>query len=176
MREAIVVFVLAVVAGRTGSAQGLLPAGTPFPAFELVDQHGKPFSSQSLAGKPYLLWFYPKANTPGCTKEGCELRDNFQEFEKLGIQVVGVSFDSAEENAAFAAQHRFPFPLLSDGHRELAVKVGAADSPDRPAAKRISYLVGADGRVLKAYAEVNPATHAREVLADVKALLGKERP
>jgi len=151
-------------------AQSLLPEGAPFPAFELLDQEGKPFSSTKLAGKPFLLWFYPKAMTPGCTKEGCELRDNFAAFQKLGVQVVGVSFDSPQDNARFAAQERFPFPLLSDQNRELAVKVGAADSPKALWARRISYLVGADGKVLKVYPKVSPASHAKEVLEDLQAL------
>jgi peroxiredoxin Q/BCP len=151
-------------------AQNLLPEGAPFPAFELVDQEGKPFSSAKLAGKPFLLWFYPKAMTPGCTKEGCELRDRFAEFQKLGVQVVGVSFDSPEENARFAAKERFPFPLLSDAGRELAVKVGAAESPQAAWARRISYLVGADGKVLKVYPKVSPEKHAQEVLEDLRAL------
>ncbi|MGC8916319.1 MAG: peroxiredoxin [Thermoanaerobaculum sp.] len=163
---------LSAMAPLLGAA-GPLPEGSVFPAWELVDQFGRKVSSKELAGKTYLIWFYPKAGTPGCTKEGCELRDNFEEFKKLGVQVVGVSFDTPEENAAFAARHRFPFPLLSDSRRELAVKVGAADTPEQGYPRRISYLVGADGRVLKVYPQVNPERHAREVLADLHALAGK---
>jgi peroxiredoxin Q/BCP len=153
-----------------GEAQGLLPPGSPFPAFQLVDQKGQVFSSSQLAGKPFLLWFYPKAMTPGCTKEGCALRDNYAAFQELGVAVVGVSFDSPETNARFAEEQHFPFPLLSDKDRALAVKVGAADSPSALFARRISYLVGADGRVLKVYEKVSPAEHAKEVLADLRAL------
>lgn len=152
------------------SAAELLKEGQVFPAWELVDHQGRRVSSKDLAGKTYLLWFYPKAMTPGCTKEGCELRDRFQQYRELGVEVLGVSFDSPEANARFAQEHRFPFPLLSDRDRTLAVQVGAADSPKALFARRISYLVGPDGRVLKAYANVNPSTHAQEVLEDLQAL------
>ncbi len=152
------------------SAGELLKVGDPFPAWHLVDQRGEPVSSAELAGKTYLLWYYPKALTPGCTAEGCALRDSFAAFEKLGVVVLGVSFDEPKDNAAFAAKHNFPFRLLSDTTKQLAVAVGAADSPSRLWARRISYLVGPDGTVLKAYANVNPGNHASEVLADLAAL------
>ena len=125
---------------------------------------------ESLAGKPYLLWYYPKASTPGCTKEGCALRDSYADFTKLGVEVLGVSFDQPKDNAEFVTAQRFPFRLLSDTDKELAVAVAAADSPSRLWARRISYLVGGDGKVLAAYRDVDPATHAQQVLADVERL------
>lgn len=161
---------LPLLFAAAAAGQELLQPGQAFPAFQLLDQNGKLFSSARLAGKPFLLWFYPKANTPGCTKEGCQLRDNFEAFSRLGVEVIGVSFDSPEANARFAAEHRFPFPLLSDRDRSLAVRVGAADSPKALFAKRISYLVGGDGRVAKVYPKVSPAEHAQEVLEDLREL------
>lgn len=151
-------------------AAGMLKPGDAFPAWELVDQTGAKVSSKDFDGKTYLLWFYPKAMTSGCTAEGCALRDNYTGFEKAGVQVVGVSFDDPARNAEFIAKNRFPFPLLSDTKRTLAVEVGAADSPSRIVARRISYLVGADGKVLAAYADVTPSTHATQVLADIQKL------
>jgi len=151
-------------------AGGFLKPGDVFPAWSLTDHTGQQVASSELAGKTYLLWYYPKALTPGCTAEGCALRDSYGEFEKLGVVVVGVSFDEPKDNAEFVAKHRFPFRLLSDSKKELAVAVGAADSPGRLWARRISYLVGPDGKVLKAYQNVFPSTHAAEVLADLKAL------
>ena len=148
----------------------MLKAGEAFPAWELVDQSGVKVSSADLAGKTYLLYFYPKAMTSGCTKEGCMIRDNFAGFQKAGIEVVGVSFDDPKDNAEFIRQQHFPFRLLSDSDRKLAVAVGAADSPSRMMARRISYLVGADGRVLVAYDHVDPTTHATQVLADAGKL------
>ena len=158
----------------SAAAQGMLKAGDTFPAWQLVDQTGAKVSSTDLAGKTYLLWFYPKAMTPGCTKEGCTLRDNFAAFQKADVQVVGVSFDDPKSNAEFIKEQHFPFRLLSDSTKALAVAVGAADSPSRLWARRISYLVGPDAKVLKAYPDVNPSKHAGEVLADL-AELGKAK-
>jgi peroxiredoxin Q/BCP len=148
-------------AGRT------LARGDVFPAWTLTDQTGAPVSSRDLAGKSYLLWFYPKAMTPGCTAEGQGLRDNFADFQRRQVEVFGVSFDPPAANKAFVDAERFPFRLLSDSGRTLALAVGAADTPDQPVARRISYLVGPDGKVRAVYAEVTPRTHARDVLADL---------
>lgn len=162
---------LAVLTGAGCARAGeMLKAGDAFPAWSLTDHTGAVLSSKELAGKTYLLWYYPKALTPGCTAEGCALRDNFKEFERLGVTIVGVSFDDPKRNAEFVKEHSLPFKLLSDTSRDLAVAVGAADSPSRMWARRISYLVGPDGRVLKAYEGVSPASHAKEVLADLAAL------
>ena len=151
------------------SAGGVLAAGDAFPDWTLPDHTGKPVSAKDLAGKSYLVWFYPKAQTPGCTAEGRGLRDKIDEFRARGVEVVGVSFDAPEANAAFVQTEGFPFRLLSDRDRTLAQAVGAADSKDTPVARRISYLVGPDGRVRQAYAAVTPATHAADVLADIPA-------
>ncbi len=151
-------------------ASGMLKPGDAFPTWQLVDQTGAKVSSSDFAGKTYLLYFYPKADTPGCTKEGCTLRDDYSAYQKAGIEVVGVSFDAPMDNAAFATKYKFPFRLLSDSKHTLAVEVGAADSPSRLWARRISYLIGPTGKVLKAYDNVNPATHAVQVLADAQQL------
>jgi peroxiredoxin Q/BCP len=169
MRFAIVSVLMSLVASFVFSGE-LLKAGDQFPAWELFDHTGTKVSSASLAGKTYLLWYYPKAMTPGCTKEGCALRDSFGEFKKANVEILGVSFDAQADNAAFVKKESFPFRLLSDESRELAVKVGAADSPSRMWARRISYLVGPDGRIIRAYGDVNPANHAAEVLAEVAAI------
>ncbi len=167
--------VVSAFLAMTGLAKAgaMLKAGDTFPAWQLVDQTGAKVASTDFAGKTYLLYFYPKAMTPGCTKEGCAIRDNFAAFQKAGIEVVGVSFDDPKENAEFAAKERFPFRLLSDADHKLAVAVGASDSPTRAYAKRISYLVGPDGKVLVAYDNVVPATHATQVLDDAAKLKAK---
>jgi peroxiredoxin Q/BCP len=107
--------------------------------------------------------------TPGCTAEGQALRDRIETFRAKGVEVLGVSFDAPAANAAFARQEGFPFRLLSDRDRKLATAVGAADGPDQAAARRISYVVGPDGRVRKAYATVEPRGHAETVLQDLGA-------
>jgi peroxiredoxin Q/BCP len=159
--------VLALGAVAPASAAALRAPGDAFPAWSLVDQDGARVSSRDLAGKPYLLWFYPKARTPGCTAEGQGLRDSFAAFQERHVEILGVSFDAPADNKAFVEAERFPFRLLSDTDRTLAVAVGAADSAAQPVARRISYLVDGDGKVRAVYGTVTPATHAKDVLADV---------
>ena len=107
--------------------------------------------------------------TPGCTTEGDGLRDSFAAFQERRVEIFGVSFDPPAQNKAFVEAERFPFRLLSDDKRSLAVAVGAADSSAQPVARRISYLVGPDGRVRAVYGSVTPATHAKDVLVDLPA-------
>lgn len=168
MRRLVLLAVFACVVA-TAHAGGLLSVGDAFPPWKLTDQSGQEVSSRDLSGRRYLLWFYPRAMTPGCTAEGDGLRDRFSELQKAGIEVLGVSFDQPPDNARFVQQQGFPFRLLSDTDRTLAMAVGAADSPQQPMARRISYLVSADGKVLRAYGAVDPASHAAEVLRDVHA-------
>lgn len=151
-------------------AQNLLKTGDSFPAWSMTDHEGRTVSSSDLAGKTYLLWYYPKAMTSGCTTEGCTLRDNFEAFASNGIEILGVSFDEPKANAEFVAKNNFQFRLLSDTDRKLAVAVGAAADPQAGWAKRVSYLVGADGTVLRVYGTVKPAEHAGQVLADFAAI------
>jgi len=143
----------------------MLAAGVAFPDWKLTDHTGTSRSSAEMAGKRYLLWFFPKAMTPGCTAEGRGIRDSYTDFEKVGVVVFGVSADDPASNAAFVKAESFPFPLLSDPGLVLASKVGAAGPVGY--ARRVSYLVGADGKVEKAYADVNPAEHAKQVLDDL---------
>ena len=168
----VVVLVLGVFVWHTAAPAAdpstLLKPGDPFPAWSLKDQTGSVVTSQSLAGKPYLIWYYPKAQTPGCTAEGRGLRDRFEEFRAKGVEIVGVSFDQPEANAAVVKAEGFPFRLLSDTDHTLAKAVGAASSDSQMVASRISYLVGPDGKIQKVYGEVTPATHAGDVLSDLK--------
>lgn len=160
---------LAVPASADEEEAGMLAAGDRFVDFELEAHDGTVVRSSDLEGTPYLLYFYPKADTPGCTKEACELRDAWSELSDLGLEVFGVSYDDPRANARFADKYSLPFRLLSDTDRELAKRVGASRAL-LPVPKRISYLVGADGSVLKAYPSVDPKTHDDEVLADFRAL------
>jgi peroxiredoxin Q/BCP len=172
-------FVLAVACVLTAATvhgAELIAPGTAFPAWSLVDDTGQTVSSVQLHGKRYLLWFYPKAMTPGCTAEGQGLRDSYAAFKAAEVAVFGVSFDAPDDNAAFVRAEGFPFRLLSDRDRTLAVAVGAATTREQAMARRISYLIGPDGRVLRAYDNVSPATHARQVLADVTAVLPGQVP
>jgi peroxiredoxin Q/BCP len=163
-----------ILIGASGAVAGegehMLAPGEPFVDFALQAHDGSIVRSADLAGLPYLLYFYPKADTPGCTREACELRDHWSELAALGIRVYGVSYDRPKDNASFSTKYGLPFLLLSDSDRSLARAVGA-DRPLLPVPKRISYLVGKDGRVLKTYTTVDPATHAAEVIHDFASLV-----
>ena len=168
-RLPIAISALLLMASVTAAGAELLRAGQPFPAWKMTDHTGAAVSSRDLAGKTYLLWFYPRAMTPGCTAEGNALRDEYEAFRQRGVEIFGVSFDTPAANAEFVRSQGFPFRLLSDSDRALAVQVGAADSTGATAARRISYLVGADGAVLHAYPSVDPGGHAARVLQDLAA-------
>jgi peroxiredoxin Q/BCP len=150
--------------------------GRKAPSFELSDQAGKVVSSASLAGKPYLLYFYPKDDTPGCTKEACDIRDNFARFGKLGLRVVGVSPDSTQSHAKFIAKYGLPFTLLSDPDKTLATAYGVWAEKSNYGKKymgivRSTFLVGADGLVKRAYRGVKVNGHVDALLEDAKAAL-----
>ena len=170
MSRALLILAAGAFLAGASFAQGgnMLHAGEPFPAFELPAHDGTVVRSEALAGKPYLIYFYPKADTPGCTKEACAFRDSWDDVRAAGLTVLGVSYDTPESNRAFAEKYHLPFLLLSDRDHALAKAVGAARSL-MPFPKRISYLVGPDGTIVKAYPDVKPAGHAAEVLADARA-------
>ena len=158
---------LLVVAGE---GEEMIKAGAPFPEFELQAHDESTISSSDLEGTPYLVYFYPKADTPGCTREACELRDTWDDITAAGLKVFGVSFDKPKDNRAFAEKFNLPFLLLSDTGRSLADATGAAPKL-LPFPKRISYLVGPDGVVIEAYPKVDPSTHARDVLDDYRTFI-----
>jgi peroxiredoxin Q/BCP len=145
----------------------MLKAGDQAPDFTLATHEGRPLSLSSLRGKKVLLWFYPQASTPDCTAEGCSLRDNYGYYEENNVVALGVSFDSIEDNAAFAKKHNFPFLLMSDTDRKSGLAYGACDSAKAQYAERISYLIDEQGRILRIYPQVDPRIHAAEVIADL---------
>jgi thioredoxin-dependent peroxiredoxin len=147
----------------------VIEAGERFPTFDLEAHDGQRVTSASLLGRPYLLFFYPKADTPGCTRQACGLRDHWRELEAAGLTVFGVSYDKPAANRAFAERRRLPFRLLSDRGGRLARLVDARRA-FLPVPKRVSYMVGPDGIVLEAYPAVSPVGHAEEVLRDWQRL------
>jgi len=151
-------------------------AGRPAPAFDLTDEKGEHVSSSELAGKPYLLYFYPKDDTPGCTKEACDIRDNFGRFGQQGLRVLGVSPDSEKSHAKFGKKYGLPFTLLSDPDKTLANAYGVWGLKNNYGKEymgivRSSFLVGADGLIKKAYRGVRVEGHVDAILEDAKALL-----
>jgi peroxiredoxin Q/BCP len=150
--------------------------GRPAPSFELTNEKGETVSSSSLAGKPYLLYFYPKDDTPGCTKEACGIRDNFARFGAQGLRVLGVSPDSTQSHAKFGQKYGLPFTLLSDPEKTLANAYGVWSMKklygrESMGIVRSSFLVGADGVIKKAYRGVRVDGHVAQVLDDAKTLL-----
>ncbi len=144
----------------------MLNPGQPAPDFTLTTHEGKTVSLKEFRGRKVLLWFYPKADTPGCTIEGKGLRDRAPDFARSNIVILGASFDTQSDNAAFAQKFGFPFPLLCDTDRSLGMAYGACDDVKAGYAKRISYLIDEQGNILKAYLKVQPADHPQEVLQD----------
>lgn len=133
--------------------------------FSAIDQNGEKHSLKKYQGSWVIIYFYPRDNTPGCTKEACAFRDVFSEFKKAEIKVLGVSKDSAASHQKFALKHQLPFILLSDRNKEIITKYQADGL-----FKRISYLIDPKGYVAKAYPKVNPEEHAQEILNDLRDL------
>jgi peroxiredoxin Q/BCP len=119
-----------------------------------------------------VLYFYPKADTPGCTTEACEFRDNIFAYEEIGAAVVGVSLDDVASQKDFADKYHLPFPLLSDARQEVAKTYGVlTEFRGTAVASRQTFLIDPSGRVAKHYGQVDPEAHSAEVLSDLKALM-----
>lgn len=145
------------------------------PDFSLPDQNGKMHSLSDQKGKWVLLYFYPKDDTPGCTKEACEIRDNYPAFKKMGIMVFGVSVDPVKKHAKFAEKYELPFTLLSDENKAVVNTYGIWGKKkfmgrEYMGTNRVSFLIDPQGKIAKVYEQVKPAEHATEVLADAKSL------
>jgi peroxiredoxin Q/BCP len=141
-------------------------AGDPAPAFQLPDQDGKPVRSEDLRGHPYVLYFYPADDTPGCTTEACQFNDNLTAFQDANVPVVGVSPDDQASHQKFRSKYGLRFTLLSDPEKRVLEAYGAwGERPGRgPGVIRSTFLVGEDGVVRKAWHAVKADGHAQEVL------------
>jgi peroxiredoxin Q/BCP len=169
----VLVVVAAAAAGFSsiGIANDDVSVGSPAPEFELSDQNGRLHSLEDYRDQWVVLYFYPKDDTPGCTTEACEFRDNIFAFKELNAQILGVSLDDVDSHKAFAENHGLPFPLLADTDGVVSSAYGVKTRMlGMTVAKRQTFLVGPDGRIAKHYAEVKPAEHAQQVLADLKSL------
>ena len=153
----------------------MLKLGDSAPDFTLPDQDGKEHSLSKYRGRYVLLYFYPKDNTAGCTKEACMIRDAFPRFEGLHAYVFGISTDSVESHKKFADEYQLPFSLLADTDKRVVQKYGVWGEKQMMGRKymgikRTSFLVAPDGTVQKIYEKVKPEVHAEEVLADLQTL------
>jgi peroxiredoxin Q/BCP len=153
----------------------LIDEGKKAPAFSLQDQNGKTHSLKDYAGRPLVLYFYPKDDTPGCTTEACAFRDAEPDFSKVKAAVLGVSVLDTKSKAKFAKKYDLNFPLLADEDHAMAEKYGAWQEKSMYGRKymgiaRITYLIDGDGKVARRWDKVSVGTHAEEVLQAVRAL------
>ena len=156
-------------------ALGLAP-GDLAPSFSAPNQDGKVRSLSEFKGKPVLLFFYPKDETPGCTKEVCSLRDTYADFQKRGAVVLGFSRQDAASHKEFVGKHKLPFDLLVDADGKVAEQFGVDRMPIIGLLKRQSVLIGPDGHVFRIYKDVDPEKHAAQVLADLDQLKATTKP
>ena len=147
-----------------------LPAGIPAPDFELLDDTSVPRKLSDFRGKNIVLYFYPADDTPGCTKEACNFRDDYSAYEKAGIQILGVSPDSVKSHVKFKQKFQLPFPLLADeGHKvcDLYEVWGPKKfvGKEYEGVLRTTFLIDEQGQIIKVFEKVRPAEHSTEVLS-----------
>jgi thioredoxin-dependent peroxiredoxin len=143
--------------------------GKYLPDVTFITEDGATLTTRDLKGQETVLYFYPKDDTPGCTKEACAFRDRMDDYRGAGIQVYGVSLDSPESHRRFREKNNLNFPLLTDEGGRAAEALGVLRE-NREKANRVTFLLDADGKIVKAYPEVSPETHADEILEDAKKL------
>lgn len=172
MKKLISVLPIATVLLLAAAALAEQPApGEPAPDFELRDQDGQLHSIEDYRGQWVVLYFYPKDDTPDCTTEACEFRDNIFAFRQANCQVLGVSLDDIESHREFAEKYELPFPLLADTNGSTADAYGVKSRMlGLTLAKRQTFLIDPNGDVAIHYETVNPDTHSTEVLADLQRL------
>lgn len=150
-----------------------LKEGDKAPDFAVPDANGKVIRLKDLRGKKVALYFYPKDDTPGCTKEACAFRDSFSKFKKRGIEVLGVSLDSEKSHQKFAQKFDLPFTLLADTERKISGAYGTYGEKKFMGRKymgvhRMTFLIDEKGKIRKIYEKVKPDSHADEVLEAFK--------
>ena len=143
--------------------------GQPLPEIDLTAEDGSRLGRDDLAGQSTVLYFYPKDDTPGCTKEACAFRDRMGDYGEAGIKVYGVSLDSPESHREFRKKYNLNFPLLTDEDGRAAEALGVLRE-NGAAANRVTVLLAPDGNIAKVYPEVSPETHADEILSDAESL------
>ena len=153
-----------------------LSEGDTAPNFKLPDQNGDVRELKDYKEKWLVVFFYPKDNTPGCTKEACNFRDNIKPLEGLGAKVVGVSVDSVKKHANFVAKYDLPFTLLADEEQKMVNDYGVWGlkkfmGREYMGTNRMTFLVDPKGKIAKVYSKVKAATHGEEVLADLKQIV-----
>jgi peroxiredoxin Q/BCP len=144
-------------------AAGSVVEGAPAPAFDVKSSDGTALALPALKGKPVVLFFYPKDETPGCTKEACSFRDAWASLQKQGVVLIGVSTDDDASHQAFISHHKLPFKLVSDPQMTLAKRYGVGSMG--PYLNRQTIVIGSDGKVKKVFRDVDVTKHAAEVVS-----------
>lgn len=152
-----------------------LEVGDKAPSFKLKNQDGKTISLADLKGKPIVLYFYPKDDTPGCTKEACNFRDEFPKFGKLKAEIIGISVDSVESHKRFAEKYKLPFNLLADEKKEVVEKYGVWKEKNMYGKKymgieRTTFIIDGNGKIAKIFPKVKVDDHNKEVIDALKEL------
>jgi peroxiredoxin Q/BCP len=166
---------IALMTGGTSLQAGEAPVvGSEAPGFNLQDQNGEWHDLKDYRGTWLAVYFYPKDDTPGCTTEACNFRDNIYAFKSIGAAVVGVSVDTVESHQEFSEKYKLPFTILADEEGETAQAYGVLrDWKLIQIASRQSFLINPQGEIVKHYEEVDPDTHTQQVLADLEALMAE---
>lgn len=164
------------LASNVASAAEGPALGSPAPEFKLQDQNGKTHELKDYRGKWVALYFYPKDQTPGCTTQACEFRDNIFAFRDAGAVILGVSVDDVESHKKFSEKHGLPFPILADSEKVVAKQYGVLKRFLGVAelAKRDTFLIDPTGKIVRHYADVDPKGHSQVVLKDIKELSEKK--
>jgi thioredoxin-dependent peroxiredoxin len=167
-----VLLIIAIIGYRAYSQPGkLLANGTKAPNFNLPNANGEMVSLASLQGSWVVLYFYPRDDSPICTKQACAFRDDMYKLEKLGAKVVGVSIDDGKSHADFAKKYSLPFPLLSDRDGLVASEYGALTNFGiLKMAKRYTFLIDNNGVLQKTYLTVDTSKHSQQIIDDLSAL------
>jgi thioredoxin-dependent peroxiredoxin len=148
----------------------VIPGGSLAPDFTLPDENETPRKLSDYRGQPLVLYFYPKDDTPGCTKEACAFRDDYSDYEQAGVTILGVSPDSPKSHAKFKKKHELPFTLLADEDHSVANLYGVwgpKQSMGRSyeGVHRTTFLIDADGKIRRVFENVKPAEHSQEILS-----------
>lgn len=171
LRRALCLLPASLVLGSGTALAAALELGQHAPDFALPDQQGQTRKLADWRGKWLVLYFYPKNDTPGCTTEACNFRDDWLLLQELGAEVVGISVDSSASHAAFAQKYKLPFPLLADAQGQVATRYGAlSDWLVYKFARRQTFIIDPQGRIARIYRSVDSDKHSAEIVADLRQL------
>ena len=162
---------ISLLTGCANADEKNLLAGNPAPAFKLKDQHNRVHQLEQYRGKWLVLYFYPKDDTPGCTKEACNFRDDIAKLKQLNAEVLGISTDDQQSHQKFSEKHNLQFPLLADTEATTTKAYGSLFSLlGLRFAKRHSFIIDPDGKIAKIYRDVDAETHSQTIIKDLTSL------